>query len=181
MEEAVYFINKFFAYSTLLTQIVILLLIFALITYKKNTYSQKIIKLTSKYSIFGALAIIFIAIITSIFYSSIVGYEVCSLCWYQRMFMYPQLVLIILALWLKDKNLSIYSISLSIIGILIGIYNQYLQLGGSEFIPCSKSGASCAKRYIFEFGYITIPMMSITAFALIIALMLCKRKYEKNT
>ncbi len=114
--------------------------------------------------------------LSSLFYSQIAGFAPCSLCTLQRIFLYPQVILLGAALWYKNKKLHVYSIVLSVFGGVLALYNTFLQFGGSPFVPCS-SGTSveCAKRYFLEFGYITIPTMAFTAFLLIILLLIAIR------
>jgi hypothetical protein len=64
---------------------------------------------------------------------------------------------------------------LSGIGFPIAAYHMYLQLGGGAIVPCSAIGPSCSYVYFLQYGYVTIPTMSLTAFALILAFMLLRR------
>ncbi|OGY68707.1 MAG: hypothetical protein A3B94_01990 [Candidatus Jacksonbacteria bacterium RIFCSPHIGHO2_02_FULL_43_10] len=110
----------------------------------------------------------------SLFYSEIAGYEPCQLCWWQRILMYPQVILLGVA-WLKeDQGIVLYSIALSSLGALIAGYNYLLQIGFVPSIGCSAVGYSinCSQRFVMQFGYITIPMMALTAFLLIISFMI---------
>src|SRR3989338_6881780 len=88
--------------------------------------------------------------------------------------MYPQAVLFAIAARLKDEAIKWYAGSLSLIGAVIALYHYYLQLGGNPLIPCSTVGYSvdCAKSFILEFGFVSIPFMALTAFLLITLLML---------
>ena len=65
-----------------------------------------------------------------------------------------------------------YGIVLSAVGLVISLYHHYIQMGGSEFVKCPAAGvgADCAKRFFFEFGFITFPFMSAILFAFLIAL-----------
>src|SRR5581483_5756306 len=122
----------------------------------------------------GMLLAFLVALIStssSLFYSQIAGFTPCELCWFQRIFMYPEVILLGLALVKKDFHITDYALSLTIIGTLISLYhnyvyyynqglNAYCQLGGVQ--------VSCVKRYMLEFGYITIPMMALTGFLLIL-------------
>ncbi|OGF23898.1 hypothetical protein A3H66_01205 [Candidatus Falkowbacteria bacterium RIFCSPLOWO2_02_FULL_45_21] len=116
----------------------------------------------------------------SLFYPEIAQYAVCRLCWYQRIFMYPQAILLGLAAWRQDKNIALYSIILSAFGALIAAYHYYIQLSGAlAAVPsCSAVGysVSCSERFIMQFGYITIPLMSLTAFLMIILIMVLQKK-----
>lgn len=106
----------------------------------------------------------------SLIYSDIIGYEPCKLCWVQRIFLYPQVIILGLALWKKTKDSEMYCLALSIIGGVIATYHFYGQSFNPNALPaCDVVGAaSCAVRFFVEFGYVTIPMMSLTAFLLII-------------
>ncbi len=105
----------------------------------------------------------------SLFYSEFAGFVPCTLCWIQRVCMYPQIVLLGFTLRRYDAKLVLSSLILSGLGALVAGYNQYLQFGGNPLVPCGTGPGtvSCAQRFFVEFGYMTIPMMSLTAFALI--------------
>ncbi len=118
------------------------------------------------------------SVVLSLVYSDIIGYEPCKLCWIQRIFLYPQVIILGLALWKKTKDAAMYCLTLSGVGALIALYHFYGQSINPSVLPaCDATGAaSCAVRYFVEFGYITIPMMSLTAFILIIAFMLLAKR-----
>lgn len=124
----------------------------------------------SKNALLSAFLVALIATSGSLFYSEIAGYEPCKLCWFQRIFMYPQVILLGLALWKKDYGIKFYGIVLSSIGAVIAGYHYLLQLGVAPALPCAAVGYSvaCSQRFVLQFGYITIPMMALTAFLLII-------------
>ncbi len=108
------------------------------------------------------------------------GLPPCPLCWWQRIFIFSQVVLFIVALYKRDTRIADYSIALSIIGLGIALYHHALQMFPSGFLPCPSEGVSCAQIFFLEFGYITYPMMSVTLFAFLIVLMLFVRR-GKNT
>ena len=110
----------------------------------------------------------------SLFYSEILGVLPCGLCWLQRVFLYPQALLFAVAIWKSDKSVTDYSIAFSVFGGAVALYQHYLQMGGSSIVPCPavSTGVDCAQRYLFEFGYITFPLMSFTIFAFLIIVML---------
>ena len=116
------------------------------------------------------------AMLVSLFYSDVAGYEPCILCWYQRIVMYPQVVLFGVALWKRRRDVADYALALSGIGALIAGYHYLLQWGWVTAEPCAASAVSCSKIFLLTFGYITIPLMSFTAFAVIIILQLIGRR-----
>jgi disulfide bond formation protein DsbB len=87
--------------------------------------------------------------------------------------MYPQVFLLAYAIWKKDRGIAPYILILCVIGFLIAAwhYGEQVQLALNPLDPdlakpCDQTGVSCARTPIFEFGYITIPMMALTAFLL---------------
>ncbi len=132
-----------------------------------------------------AFLVSLVATLGSLFYSEVAGFEPCKLCWFQRIFMYPLAVLLGLALIKRDEQFTFYPIWLAVIGAVISIYHNSIYNGiliesSQSVLQCQPfgSGVSCAKNYVLEFGYITIPMMALTAFLLIILLLTTQRYYN---
>lgn len=139
--------------------------------------SSSILSFFPRKAILFSFIVALIATLGSLFFSEIAGFEPCKLCWFQRILMYPQVILLAIAFLKKDKNIADYSIALSTIGAVIAAYHYYLQVGGTQIFPCSTVGysVSCSQKFILQFGYITIPMMSLTAFLLILFFMINKK------
>jgi disulfide bond formation protein DsbB len=125
-------------------------------------------KLIQKNIIYLAWLQALAATLGSLYYSEIKNYTPCVLCWYQRIFMYPLVLIIAVGILRKDKGLASYVLPLSIPGMLIALYHVLLQKGilPEAVAPCS-IGASCLTKYTGYFGFITIPVMSLTAFVVI--------------
>lgn len=87
--------------------------------------------------------------------------------------MYPQVIILGVSLWKRDNNVRNYIMPLSVIGALIAGYHYLLQIGVAPSVSCDAVGYSvqCSKVFSMSFGYITIPMMALTAFVLISLLM----------
>lgn len=157
MNSAVSFVNQLLGILTIVGQAAIIL-------------AWPFRAFISRNALLFAFVVALIATSGSLFYSEIAGYEPCKLCWFQRIFMYPQVILLGLALWKKDYGIKLYGIVLSAIGAVIAGYHYLLQLGVAPALPCAAVGysAACSQRFVLQFGYITIPMMALTAFLLII-------------
>ncbi len=155
-------------------------LVVLLIAYFSGT-AKPLTRFIAAHGLFLSFLLATAATIGSFFYSNIVGFTPCELCWYQRICLFPQVAIFALGSWFNDRNGSRYGFVLSVVGALIAAYNSYLQMGGQELFPCAANGASCAQRFVFEFGYITIPLMSLTAFLLLAALQLIHLRETRIT
>ncbi|MES2087566.1 MAG: disulfide bond formation protein B [Patescibacteria group bacterium] len=158
------FVNLILGSATLLGQVIIVVVIFCLLT----GTGKSIVDFFTKRALWMMFLVALVATSGSLTYSEILGYEPCYLCWFQRIFMYPQTILFGLALYKKDNKIFDYGLALSGVGILYSIYHYLLQWGFVPELSCSVVGVSCAKQFVTVFGYITIPLMALTAFALII-------------
>lgn len=167
--------TNFLSILTVITQIQILfLIVFLLINHKKKSkYLKKVQKYSNVYTLILALA----ATLGSLYYSEIAGFEPCKYCWFQRILMYPLVVIMAVSLGTKDNNVSKYVLPLSLMGTLLAGYHYLTQLG---LLPssCVAVGYSvgCSKVFVMTYGYITIPLMSFTAFLLIFLLQILSRK-----
>lgn len=123
----------------------------------KNDFAKWVGEHALTLGLFTAVA----AVVGSLFYSNGVGFEPCYLCWWQRVAIYPMLVLFGVALMGKDREVFKYVLPLSVVGFVLATYHSYVQWGGNPLIPCDAT-ASCTKLYVDVFGYITIPTMSLT-------------------
>lgn len=128
--------------------------------------------LISQWGLLLAFLITVMSTVMALVYSEIFGFVPCGLCWLIRIFMFSQVFILGTALYYNDKNVARYGLVLSSFGVTIGLYQHYLQMGGSAFVKCPVvgEGADCAKRFMFEFGFMTYPLLSVAAFALLIAL-----------
>jgi disulfide bond formation protein DsbB len=122
-----------------------------------------------------------IASVGSLIYSNIIGFPPCDLCWWQRILLYPQVLISGIALWKKDKSIIEYIFPMSIAGAIIALYQSSVQWGllTNSILNCAAVGGECAKVYVNEFGYITIPFMSFSIFVYLIVLKLIFYKARK--
>jgi disulfide bond formation protein DsbB len=110
----------------------------------------------------------FIGTSGSLFFSEVLGYRPCELCWYQRILMYPIALTAVVAVLKKQYSFALYSLILSVFGLIISLYHYNLQKGWifhSDGLLCSQS--SCLGEYINWLGFITIPLLSFFGFLLI--------------
>ena len=176
MSAYVEIVNKILSLGTIFLQILIALIAINLILFRSP--NNKILLFFKKYTFFFGFFVALGAVALSLFYSGIVGYPPCELCWIQRIFLYPQLILFSMELYKRDRSIIDFSIVFAIFGSLVSIYHIYIESGGSSSLGCAAltpsnvNQVSCAIRYIYEFGYITMPIMALTLSLFIISILL---------
>ena len=165
------------SFATLLGGIFGVFLIILLVSpFRQSREGKRIADFLAERAILFAFAIAFTSVASSLFYSEIAGFAPCVLCWWQRIFLYPQAVILFMALLKKDCGARKYALALSGAGFLIALYHTYIQFGGESLAFCPVGSVSCQILYFVEYGYVTIPTMSLTAFALIILLTLFRKR-----
>ena len=154
-----------------LLQVGSLILLFALIFARESS----LVKWLGTNAVLISFLATLSAIAGSLFYSNIIGFDPCVLCWWQRIFMYPQFIIFAMAVIKRRSDIFLYTLPLSVIGALIAIYQILLPYIESYGLGCGATTVSCTKLYINAFGYITIPVMSLTIFATLILLAVANR------
>jgi hypothetical protein len=110
----------------------------------------------------------------SLYYSEIAGYPPCTLCWYQRIAIYPQVVLLGVAAWRRDVTVWLPSTILATIGIALSTWHVIIERNPALAGPCDPSNP-CTLKWVEEFGVLTIPFMALIAGISFIALTLLAR------
>ncbi len=115
--------------------------------------------------------------------SELANFPPCELCWYQRILMYPLVILFGLAAFGRNRDARIQGIIFSGIGLIIAAYQTVLQLGVKSIVPCSDRAftVSCGEVLFKEYGYVTIPVMSLTAFAFILFVLIVGSKKDSRS
>ncbi len=131
-----------------------------------------------KYALYIAWAQALIATGGSLFFSEILKYPPCVLCWYQRIAIYPMVILFGVAIHRKSKDVYYYAMPILSIGFLISIYHNllYFKIIPENLAPCI-AGVSCTTKFIEYFGFVTIPFLSLISFIIMIS---CLIIYKKN-
>ncbi len=117
-----------------------------------------------------------IATAGSLFFSEVMQLPPCLLCWYQRVAMYPLVLIIGSGIIMRDSRMKSYALPICLIGLAVSIYHNLLYYGliPESITPCAE-GISCTSRQIEWLGFITIPLMALTSF---ISLALCLLFYK---
>ena len=113
-----------------------------------------------------------VATASALFMGEVMGMAPCVLCWYQRIFMFPLVVVLGMACYIDDRNGALYALPLVLGGVLLAGYHTLLIAGlvPKTWVPCG-SGVSCTDQKLKIFDGLQIPWLSLAAF-LAIALLL---------
>lgn len=120
----------------------------------------------------------------SLVYSEYFGFIPCSLCWLQRIAVYSQALMALVARKMEDQRFfPVYGICLSIFGFIVAVYQYIYQMVPKDaladgLMPCLADGtnADCALKVIDEFGFVTFPFISAVSFAFLIVVYLNMRR-----
>ena len=117
----------------------------------------------------------------SLYYSRIEHYVPCELCWYQRICIYPFAVILGIAAWRRDAGIRVYAIPVLAIGAVIAAYHTWIQayppVDGTSFCTAD---APCTLRYVWEFGFVSLPFMALSACSAMIVLLLIARPAPRS-
>ncbi len=127
--------------------------------------------------LFTCWLIAVISTLGSLFFSEVMKFSPCVLCWYQRICLFPLVIILARGLFPFDKSVVKFALPLAVVGWLIALYHNLLYSGiiPEGMRPCSQ-GVSCTERYIDLFGFITIPMLSILSFSTLVVLLFALKR-----
>jgi len=171
--------NQILAALTIAGQF-LLVAILLLIYGRQHPTLQRWFQLLVDHAALWAWVVALVAMLGSLFYSEVIGYEPCKLCWWQRIFMYPLAVILALSWQRRERVALFYAGWLALLGGVVAAYHYTMQRGLLPSAVCSITGAAdCSREYVFAFDYVTIPLMSLTAFVLIMVLVWAGWKWGK--
>ena len=115
--------------------------------------------------VFGAWLIATLATLGALFISEVMGFAPCVLCWWQRIFMFPLVLILAVGLFPFDRKVVRYALPLALIGLLVAGFHVLLTMDiiPETLAPC-RQGIPCKTIQIEWFGFVTIPLLSFLAF-----------------
>ncbi len=145
-------------------------------TWKKRTFSY-----VERYALPLGFFVSLFAMLGSLYYSYYLHIAACELCWFARVFIYPQVFIFGLAWYKNDRRIFDYIMLLSGVGIAIGLYHHYLQLGYDLYKPCASIpfAADCSVPTFLEYGFITYPLMGVVTLGITFLLAFTAKKFQK--
>jgi len=131
--------------------------------------------------LYAAWILAFVATLGSLFLGEVMGLPICTLCWYQRIFLYPLVFVLPAAILLRDCNVKYYAVPLAVCGLAFAVYHNLLYYGilAQSITPCTDA-VPCTLRQIEWLGFVTIPLMSMAAFGAILACLLAYSRKSRS-
>lgn len=155
----------------------LLMLAYSWISNKEN----KLFSLTSAYIFPLGFLVSFGGVFLTLYYEYGLKYLPCDLCWYQRIFLYPQMFMFAYAWYKKDVSVLPYTLILSVVGLVIATYHHLLQMGYDVYKPCSTApfAVSCSEPPFLEFGFVSFPFMAMVLFGFLSIVIVAAIKSKK--
>jgi disulfide bond formation protein DsbB len=110
----------------------------------------------------------------SLYYSLVAHFEPCELCWYQRICAYPLSAILLVAALRRDRRVLVYVLPLTVVGAVIAMYHMQLQAFPAQLSFCSTLNP-CTTRYVWEFGFVSLPFEALACFCFVTAMVLVAR------
>ena len=122
---------------------------------------------------FGAWLVAGVSTLAALFLGEVMGYTPCVLCWYQRICMFPLVLILAAGLFPFDRRVVRYALPLALAGWLLALFHWGVASGviPERMTPCSQ-GVPCSVEQVVWFGFLTLPMLSVLAFSVIVATLL---------
>lgn len=134
----------------------------------------------AKLALLAAWTIALLGTVGSLFFSEVMLYPPCSLCWYQRVALYPLVFIVGTGLLINDRRVAAYAMPLTLLGVVIAVYHNLLYYGfiAAELAPCTE-GVPCNSVQLELLGFVTIPLMSLAAFLAVTVCLIIYSRYAK--
>jgi disulfide bond formation protein DsbB len=106
----------------------------------------------------------------SLYFSEVANFVPCTLCWYQRIAMYPLAIILLVATIRRDRGIRIYVVVLALIGAVISLYHYIVEWVPEAETGVCKTTVPCTLVWFRRFGFVTLPFMALTGFLLVVSL-----------
>jgi disulfide bond formation protein DsbB len=172
-------VSLFLALLALLAEVAALVLVAALViraARPANRWPDDLLAAVRPVALVVAAVVAVVSMLGSLYFSEVANFPPCRLCWYQRIGMYPLAVILPLAAWRRDLSVRWYALPLAVGGGLVSVYHVLI-----ERYPSLESGSCdptnpCSIIWVERLGYLTIPTMALSGFALIAVLLLLPKE-----
>lgn len=170
------FVTSFLSLLAVATQVVVASTLVALLATRVSRRGRELWgalrRALSGTELVLASVVAIVATAGSLYFSEVANYQPCVLCWYQRIAMYPLALLLPVALLTGRRNVAGLLLPLPAIGAAIAVYHYQLEWFPAQEEPFCTQGVPCSVRWFLELGYVSLPLLSLTAFVAIGGLLL---------
>lgn len=176
-------LNHYLALATLIGFVVLCIWVIDLILMKFGFLKGKkrVYELFAKKALPLGFFVTLFATVMSLYYSYYLHIPACDLCWLQRIFIYPLVIIFVVAWYKNDTKIFDYVMGISGVGFVIALYHHYLQMGYNLLAPCSTApfAVDCSTPTFIEYGFITYPFMAVVTLGATFLLAFTAKRFAK--
>jgi disulfide bond formation protein DsbB len=121
-----------------------------------------------------------VTMLGSLYFSEVAHFTPCKLCWYQRIAMYPFSIVLLIAALRRDRRIAWYVVPVAAIGALFAAYQTQLQAFPHQHSSFCTLSEPCSVRYVWEFGFVSLPFMALSAFVFVITMTIIAARFEPD-
>lgn len=158
----------FFALLTFATLVTTAALVAARVVALKRPTDSEVLRSVGAHRMAICAAITAVSTLGSLYFSEVAHFVPCTLCWYQRIAMYPLAILTVTAA-VRKEDLSVYVRVIASIGLVISGYHWLLERFPSIDAGVCSAAIPCELVWFEKFGFITLPFMAFTGFSAVLA------------
>lgn len=173
-----YLINSVYSYGILLTIGIAFLTLLTLAFFRKDKNAWLTYVQTHYTKLI--LVLISLGVLASLYYSEVASFTPCKLCWIQRIFIFPQILFILLNWKSVEKYVFKFLLWMNGIAFTVALLHNYIYYFGKELAGTCDAAASCKAYYVYEMGFITIPFMALGLLFSTLTILLVKKLYKGN-
>jgi disulfide bond formation protein DsbB len=140
-----------------------------------DSYAAQLFGDLADVALWFAWIVALVTMLGSLYFSEIADFTPCKLCWFQRIEIYPFAFILLVAALRRDRNVGWYVIPQAIVGAGFAAYQTYLQAYPNTSDAFCSLTEPCSTRYVWEFGFVSLPFMSLAASAFIVTMVLVSR------
>jgi disulfide bond formation protein DsbB len=140
--------------------------------WRRDRASVSLMDEVSRLALWLAWLVALVTTLGSLYFSEIAHFTPCKLCWYQRIAMYPLAIVLVMAAVRRDRRIAWYVVPVAAIGTVFAAYQTQLQAFPHQHSSFCTLTEPCTVRYVWEFGFVSLPFMALSAFVFIITMTL---------
>lgn len=140
--------------------------------FRRDRTTVSLLDEVSRLALWLAWLVALVTTLGSLYFSEIAHFTPCKLCWYQRIAMYPLAIVLLIAAKRRDNSVAWYVVPVATIGALFAVYQTQLQAFPHQHSSFCTLTEPCTVRYVWEFGFVSLPFMALSAFVFIITMTL---------